>query len=186
MARMKVAQVPVDEDGASSQGGNAFRESFEAFYRRERRSVVGLAYVLSGSRTGAEDLAQDAFLRALNAWDQVGTYDDPGAWVRRVVSNQAVSGFRRRTAEAKALLRIGGDRYQIPEISEDAVVVWAAVRRLPKRQAQAIALRYLEGRAIADIARILECSENTVNTHLKRAKETLNHQLQEEIRDEDH
>lgn len=185
MRRMESVRVPVDEEGDQSAADSPFRESFEAFYRRERRSVIGLAYVLSGSRSGAEDLAQDAFLRGLKVWDRISAYDDPGAWVRRVVANQAVSGFRRRAAEARALIRFGGDAHQVPDIASDAAVVWAAVRRLPKRQAQAIALRYLEGRAIADIAQILECSENTVNTHLKRAKETLSHQLHEENRDED-
>lgn len=175
--------MPADEINEPS-GANTFREDFEAFYRRERRSVIGLAYVLSGSRSGAEDLAQEAFLRALRAWDQISAYDDPGAWVRRVVANQAVSGFRRRTAETKAMLRLGRDRFEIPELSSDAALVWTAVRRLPKRQAQAVALRYLEGRAIADIARILKCSENTVNTHLKRAKKTLSHHLEEENRHE--
>ena len=159
---------------------NVFRETFDLFYRRERKSVIGLAYVLSGSRSGAEDLAQDAFLQALKSWDRISVYDDPGAWVRRVVANRAVSGFRRRAAEARALLRFGKVDYEIPELAQEAVVLWATVRQLPKRQAQAIALRYLDGRAIADIARILDCSENTVNTHLKRAKETLSHQFQEE------
>ncbi len=177
---MELVPVPTAEIDDGWAGGNAFRESFEVFYRRERRSVVGLAYVLSGSRAGAEDLAQDAFLKAFNSWNQIREYDDPGAWVRRVVANQAVSSFRRRRAELKALVRIGGHEFEIPEIAENAAAVWAAVRRLPKRQAQSVALRYLEGRAIADIARILQCSENTVNTHLRRAKETLSHQLKEE------
>jgi DNA-directed RNA polymerase specialized sigma24 family protein len=70
----------------------AFRESFEAFYHREVRSVVGLAYVLSGSGRAAEDLAQDAFLKAYRHWDRISSYDDPGGWVRRVVSNESVNG----------------------------------------------------------------------------------------------
>ena len=49
----------------------AFRESFEAFYGRELHSVIGLVYVLSGSRSVADDLAQDAFLIAFRHWDRV-------------------------------------------------------------------------------------------------------------------
>jgi len=171
MRPVDLVRLPVGEGDDWLGGPSPFREDFESFYRRERRSVIGLAYVLSGSRSAAEDLAQDAFL---------------SAWVRRVVSNRAVSGFRRRTAEARALLRFGRVDYEVPELAEEAVVVWAAVRRLPKRQAQVIALRYLEGRAISDIARILDCSENTVNTHLKRAKTALSQQLEEETTDEHH
>ena len=152
----------------------SFREDFESFYARERRPVVGLAFVLSGSRSGAEDLAQDAFLTAYKKWDTIGTYDNPGAWVRRVVSNNSVSSIRRRTAEAKALVRFGGSGFVVPEMSPDAMTTWAAVRNLPQRQAQAIALRFYDRSSITDIARILDCSENTVKTHLRRAKKTLN------------
>lgn len=157
----------------------SFREDFESFYARERRPVIGLAFVLSGSRSGAEDLAQDAFLAAYKQWDTVGGYDDPAAWVRRVVSNNSVSTIRRRTAEAKALVRFAGSSLVVPEMSPDAMATWAAVRKLPTRQAQAIALRYYDRSSITDIARILDCSENTVKTHLRRAKQTLNKQLDE-------
>ena len=46
-------------------------EGFEAFYLREYAAVVRLAYALSGSRLAAEDIAQDAFLRAFSDWDHI-------------------------------------------------------------------------------------------------------------------
>ncbi|MEZ5176429.1 MAG: sigma-70 family RNA polymerase sigma factor [Acidimicrobiia bacterium] len=154
-------------------------EDFTAFYERELRPVVGLAYVISGSRSGAEDIAQDAFIRAYKHWDTVSQYDNPGAWVRRVVSNRATSVFRRRTAEARAVLRLAGSARSVPELTPDATATWAAVRRLPKRQAQVIALHYYDGSAVPEIARILDCSENTVRTHLRRGRETLSTRLDE-------
>jgi DNA-directed RNA polymerase specialized sigma24 family protein len=63
----------------------ASREAFEDLYRREFRAVLALAYALSGNRWVAEDLAQDTFLAAHREWARIGLYDDPGAWVRRVV-----------------------------------------------------------------------------------------------------
>lgn len=156
-----------------------FLEDFDSFYSRELRSVVGLAFVLSGSRSGAEDLAQEAFLAAYKHWDRVGLHDSPGAWVRKVVSNRAVSGFRRRRSEARALVRFGGSGYVVPEMSPDAVAMWAAVRKLPTRQAQVIALRYYDRSSIAATARILDCSENTVKTHQQRALRALEAQLAE-------
>ena len=152
----------------------SLHEDFESFYARERKPVVGLAFVLSGSRSGAEDLAQDAFLTAYKKWDTVGGYDNPGAWVRRVVSNNSVSKFRRRKAVVKPIARFGGSGFVIPEMSPDAMATWTAVRELPERQAQAIALRYYDRSSITEIARILDCSENTVKTHLRRAKKALN------------
>ncbi|MCZ7534179.1 MAG: sigma-70 family RNA polymerase sigma factor [Acidimicrobiia bacterium] len=182
MRWLEESRVTIDDEVRDEQAADAFGpvlRDFGSFYASELRQVVGLAYVISGSRSGAEDLAQDAFLAAYKRWEQVGRYPNPGAWVRRVVSNRAVSVFRRRAAEAKALLRFRGSESVVPEHSPDAAATWAAVRRLPKRQAQVIALRYYDGSSIADIARILECSENTVKTHLQRAKQTLNAQLTE-------
>lgn len=168
-----------------SSPDTAFRQSFETFYDRELKAVIGLAFVLSGSRSGAEDLAQDAFLAAYRHWDRIAGYDDPGAWVRRVVANRAVSRFRRTAAEARALLRIGSPERLVPEPVAESDEIWRQVRRLPNRQRQAIALRYLDRRSIADIASILQCSENTVKTHLLRAKQELARRLQldeEELR----
>lgn len=155
----------------------SFVEDFESFYAAERRSILGLAYVLSGSRSGAEDLAQEAFMAAYRNWERVSGYDDPGAWVRRVVANAAVSWLRRRAAEARALLRLGQPDFTIPEIDPGAELVWREVRRLPARQAQAIALRYFDGREVSEIARVLSCSESTIHTHLRRGKESLARRL---------
>lgn len=149
------------------------RESFEGFYARELRPVVGLAYVLSGSRSGAEDLAQDGFLAAYRNWARISAYDDPGAWVRRVVANRAVSGFRKNQAESRAIRRIKSERIEFPEIPADSEHIWREVRKLPSRQAQATALFYADQRTIPEIARILKCSESSVKTHLTRAKKTL-------------
>lgn len=162
----------------------AFRESFEAFYLREVRSVVGLAYVLSGSGHAAEDLAQDAFLKAYRHWDRISSYDDPGGWVRRVVSNESVSRFRRLAAETRALLRLRGDSHVIPAADPEAIHLWEEVRRLPARQAQVIALRYYDQRSNAEVAEILGCSETTVKTHLQRARHTLARRLERENGDD--
>jgi RNA polymerase sigma-70 factor (ECF subfamily) len=152
-------------------------EDFAAFYRREYRSIVGLAYVLSGSRSGAEELAQEAFAAAYRDWDRVARLDSPEAWVRRVVSNQSVFRFRRVTAEARALLRLG-DRPTVPEFSPETVDLWQAVRRLPRRQAQAIALRYLLDLPVEAVAAGLGCSVETARTHLKRARATLSREVE--------
>ncbi len=156
--------------------------SFEAFYEREYRAVVGLAYALSGSRFAAEDIAQDAFVAAHRVWGRVGMYDSPGAWVRRVVSNLSVSQFRKRTREARALARIALRRSDaLPPLPEPDDDFWKHVRALPRRQAQAIALFYLEDRSVADIAEILDCAENTVKVHLHKGRKTLAAKLGDEV-----
>jgi RNA polymerase sigma-70 factor (ECF subfamily) len=162
-------EIPVHEGAESSSS-----EAFEDFYARDFAALVGLAYALSGSRNGAEDLAQEAFLAAHRSWDRVGRYDDPGAWVRRVVANLSVSTFRRGLAEAKALARAAvGSASVLPELSQDDAEVWRTVRTLPRRQRQVIALRYLEDMPVAEIARVLGTAEGTVRKHLHDGRLTL-------------
>lgn len=159
---------------------------FDELYRRDWRPVVALAYGLSGSRAAAEELAQDAFLAAHRRWAHVREYDDPGAWVRRVAVNLAVSSLRRRAAEARAMARLGGRRRPLPtELAPRDEAFWRAVRALPARQAQVVALHYLEDRPVADIAAVLECAEGTVKAHLHRARRALAITLREDEGEEE-
>ncbi len=179
-AETKPESAQLDEERVTSH------ESFESFYRREFREVVGLAYALSGSRLGAEDLAQEAFIAAHQRWDRISGYDKPGAWVRRVVANKAISGFRRKAAEAKALARLAGQRHQpFPQLEPEDEEFWKTVRKLPDRQAQTIALFYVEDRPVAEIAEILECSPATAKVHLFRGRRALAEKLGLEVADEE-
>jgi RNA polymerase sigma-70 factor (ECF subfamily) len=160
-------------------------EAFESFYSREYRKVVALAYALSGSRIGAEDLAQEAFIAAHQRWDHVGEYENPGAWVRRVVANMAISSFRRKKAERKAVERLAYQtRFILPELEPEDAHFWSLVRELPRRQTQAIALFYLEDRSVLEIAAILGCSEATAKVHLFRGRQALAARLGLEAPDE--
>jgi RNA polymerase sigma-70 factor (ECF subfamily) len=150
---------------------------FDEFYRDEYRAVVGLAYALSGSRTASEDIAQDAFVAAHRDWEHIGRYDNPGAWVRRVVANLSVSLFRTKVREAKAMTRLRGRTQAIPAMPAEDAEFWKAVRSLPKRQAQVIALHYLEDRSVADIAATLGCTESTVRVHLHKGRASLARRL---------
>jgi RNA polymerase sigma-70 factor (ECF subfamily) len=149
-------------------------ENFEIFYRREYVGVVALAYALSGNRHAAEDLAQDGFLAAHRRWDEISGYDQPLAWVRRVVANMSASLVRRRVAEARALVRFAGRRQTVVAPLEDRdAEYWRAVRSLPLRQAQVVALHYLFDLSVVDVAATLGISEGTVKAHLHKARAAL-------------
>lgn len=154
-------------------------EPFDVFYRREVKRLVGLAYALSGSRLAADDIAQEAMLAAYRRWDEVGRLDSPIGWVRRVVSNQAASAVRRRISEAKGVARLAARQAisELPEIPAESEWIWREVRRLPKRQMQVIALRYYDQLSLSEIAEVLGCSKDSANTHLRRARQTLDRRL---------
>jgi len=149
-------------------------EDFDVFYSREFAPVVSLAFVLCGSWSSAEDLAQDAFVSAQRRWSKVGAYDKPGAWVRRAVANRSVSLTRRRLAEGRALLRVSRERLPEPAgLTERDALLWEHVRCLPTRQRQVIALHYVNGQSVSDIAGTLGLGEPTVKTHLQRGRRSL-------------
>ncbi len=148
-------------------------ESYDSFFRREYPRLVTLARTLSGSREHAEDIAQDAMVVAYKRWDEIARMEHPAAYVRRTCVNAALSSSRRRLAEGRALLRIAARRDPLPEMAEADERFWAEVRRLPGKQAQAVALHYGCDYALADVAAVLGTSEGTVKTHLHRARITL-------------
>lgn len=166
-------------DAMTTEAGTGGRVSgFDDLYRDDWRAVVALGWTLSGSRATGEELAQDAFLDAYRRWDHVGGLDAPGAWVRRAVANRAVShrrhlgvvaaGADRLAAEARDRQRSAPDAATAADAGDPAF--WAAVRALPERQAQCIALRYLEDRDIAAIAAVLDLRPATVRVHLHRGR----------------
>ena len=159
-----------DEGGTSPDAP----ERFEDFFVREYARVLAVATALSANRWAAEDLTQEAFLAAHADWERLCSYEHPGAWVRRVVANKAVSTFRRRRAEARAFTRWWLlDRDEVPDLAGSDLDFWRAVRSLPGRQAQVIVLFYLEDLSVSEVADILDISTGTVKRHLHRGRDSL-------------
>jgi RNA polymerase sigma-70 factor, ECF subfamily len=145
---------------------------FESVYRSEWHRVLGLAIALTGDRGAAEDLTQEAFVAAYRDWDRIGAYDQPGAFLRRVVVNRSVSRTRRQFRERGALARLAGRRRD-PGIPHELDEAWSHVRRLPPRQAQVFALTYLDDLPLHAVAEILGIGTETAKTHLSRARDAL-------------
>ncbi len=179
MTHRGTSDVPVENSALEDDPVVRGLEPFESFYRRERRGMVALAYALSQSRLGAEDLAQEALMAAYRRWDEVGRLEQPAAWVRKVIANSAWSFLRRAKAEVRAVARAAvSTRWNpLPQLPDSSIETWEEVARLSRRQAQVVALYYVSGMSMLEIAEILDCSKETVNTHLRRARTTLARRL---------
>ena len=150
---------------------NSGAVDFDDFYGATSPRVVRHAYALTGNITDAQDIAQEAFARAWQRWDRVGTCDSPEAWVRRVATNLAVSQFRRhRTARAAAVQLIARD---VPGISPDSVALVAGLRGLPERQRVVLVLHYLADLPVGQIAAELRCPAGSVKAWLSRGRAAL-------------
>lgn len=154
--------------------------SFDDFFRDEFPQMVALARVVCCDLEVAEDLAQEAMSKAHQNWDRVSTYDKPGAWLRRVTINLAISRRRRFGREVGLLKRISSDRVVrrvTPDLATEVVEadseLWDAVRRLPPRQRAVIALFYQEDLSTGDIAEVLGCSVSSATSHLSQARSRL-------------
>lgn len=154
-------------------------DPFESFYRREYHHVVAVARALAPDRAAAEDLAQESFAVAHRHWDRISRYHNPRSWVRRVMINKATSMRRRIGAELRAMTRAGHDPHRgvTPDLTPSTGEVWDEVRRLPRRQQQAVVLHYVGQLTTEEIGEAMGCSTGAVKSHLHRARETLRGRL---------
>ncbi len=152
--------------------------SFADFYRREFPSMVALASTLVGR--SAEDVAQEAMIRAHKKWATISTYDKPGTWVRRVTINLATSTLRRRATRVRKTAQLLN---AVPSVKFEHGIdddLADALLTLSKNQRAAVVLHYLEDLPVVEIAEILGCAPNTAKVHLHRGRQALARQLDTE------
>lgn len=148
-------------------------ESFEQFYRREFPRLIVLARALAGDQW-AEDIAHDSIEVAYRHWARISLMNSPAGYVHRICAHKAVSWMRRASAERRALRRVvAGGVVTVEPMSADHERFWAEVRRLPRRQAETVALFYGLDLPIPVIAETMGCAEGTVKAHLARARAQL-------------
>ncbi len=148
--------------------------NFDDFYSRGYRRCAALAYALTGSASDGDDLVQEAFATAYRRWSEIAGYDEPLAWVRKVMVNNAMSRGRRLRREVRALVRLRSrPPAAAPAIDAADRALWRLVGELPKQQAAAIALHYIDDLTVESIASLLGCSAGTVKTHLSRGRHAL-------------
>jgi RNA polymerase sigma-70 factor (ECF subfamily) len=146
-------------------------ESFQDFYAREQPAVFRAAFLLAGDRALAEDATQEAFARALERWRRMRNENWAGGWVMTTALNVVRRSLRRRRVDPMSASR------QTYEQAQADVDLWRAVRALPKRQQEAVALYYVGDMTVADCAAAMGCDVGTVKTHLSRARHELNQRL---------
>lgn len=152
---------------------------FAQLVATESRGLVAAVTAIVGDRHQAEEIVQDAFERCYRRWRKVSKLDRPGAWVRRVAINAAISSGRRTTSERRAVDRLGaraGTEAGTGPDPLDALAdagIWAEVRALPKDQASAIALRYGADLSVDEVAETLQVTVAAAKSLLHRGRAAL-------------
>jgi RNA polymerase sigma factor (sigma-70 family) len=159
---------------------------FDDFFAAEYRRLVVLATALCGSRVFGEDVVQDVMFDASRRWAKLSAYDDPARWATGAVARRSSNVRRGRFREARAVTRLAGRREvepaALPVLEGDTF--WNAVRALPRRQRECVALRYLDDLTTAEVGRVLGINETTVRVHLHAARSALAIALGAEVRDD--
>ena len=143
------------------------RREFAEFYAVAWDDCRRIVMVSAGDRALAEDLVAEAFTRAWASWPKVRGLAEPRAWIIRSALNAHVSWWRRHRREVAL-----GSHDATATTSQDPGLdgsLVAALRRLPVRQRQVIALRLLLDLDTATTAEMLGMSGSTVRSHLHRA-----------------
>jgi RNA polymerase sigma-70 factor (sigma-E family) len=139
--------------------------SFREFYAASYPTMIRLAVALLPNTQTAEDAVQEAFEGSFKRFD---TLDNPEAYVRRAIVNQATGFFRRRgVAKAKEpMLRASAEDGATTTVEYDTML--SALDCLPARQRATLILRFYEQCTEAEIAAALGCRPGTVKSLLSR------------------
>ena len=159
------------------------RLDFAEFYRRSRDECLRTVLVSVGDQDTAQELVAEAFARACASWRTVGRHPAPAAWVVRTALNANISRWRRRGREVP--VPDPGMVTDLPAISAASAGsvdprIMAALRRLPARQRQVVALRLILDLDTNGTAEMLGITPNTVMAHMARALAALRGDLMPE------
>ncbi len=154
--------------------------AFEEIVRRYQRRVYGVALRIVRSHAVADDVAQDAFLRAWQSLDRFELGRPFGPWVCRIAANLAVNHVRSPVTREDPLPEGHGETKAARGNPLDAVLdgeaqrlLHEALEGLPPEQRAVFVLRAVEGMSYREIADALGLSPGTVMSRLFRAREKL-------------
>ena len=163
--------------------------AFEVIYERHSAAAFSLAYRMMGTRGGAEDVTQDAFL---SLWRSGARYDrargSVRTWVLGIVHHRAIDALRRATVHNRRLAGDEGieERFEASERTdveaarhEEAGVVRGALETLPSDQCQVIELAYFGGFTHTEIAEMLEAPVGTIKGRMRLGLKKMRAQLGE-------
>ncbi|WP_063830693.1 SigE family RNA polymerase sigma factor [Kitasatospora phosalacinea] len=155
--------------GRAGQGDGDFREFYEAAYGQ----LVAHLYALTGDLGEAQDVAQEAFVRAWNHWGRVVAHENPVAWVRLTGQRIAISRWRRARTALQSWIRHGDGQSPVPGPGPETVALVEALRQLPEAQRSALVWHHMGGRSVAEIAADEGVPVGTVKARLHRGRQAL-------------
>jgi RNA polymerase sigma-70 factor (ECF subfamily) len=143
------------------------------------RKGYAIAVDLLGNRAEAEDVVQDALVRAIEWLPRLREAGALEAWFYKTLTNACIRTLRRRRiiGAFAGLIRARGEPGVAPAYGGDHARMLEEIDALPAMQKAAIVLRYGHELGLEDVARVMDVGTETVKTHLKRARARLRDRL---------
>jgi len=160
-------------------GGELWQADTQAFVEEHLRRIYVLIYRMVGNAADAQDLTQEAFIKALQRQEQLRDAEKAAHWLSRIATNTALDHLRRRARRAETDLQsLAAAPPASPDASpeqqvlrtEQAQLLQAGLERLTPRERAALLLRDVEDLPADEVARRLKCGKATVRSHIANAR----------------
>ncbi len=170
----------MDDATAVAKARAGDEEAFRLLVERHSRALFKLAYRMTGNEPDAEDVVQDAFLKAYRSLDRFEERSQVGSWLYRIAANCAFDVLRRRQRRDSRVESLDGEDVLEPEAhgpGPDRLAlggdvrrhVEAALERMSPRERAAFVLRHFEGRSVKEIEAALGIDTTSVKQSVCRA-----------------
>lgn len=165
----EVARIE-ERRNASVVQGESRPITFEELFHAEKDRLIRVMRVITGSRSEAEDITQEAFLRLFERWEAVAKMDNPEGYLHRVAINQFRSRYRRAAVGLRRAVALGPPRDVFAEV-DDRDLALRRLGSLSPRQRAALVLTEALGYSGEEAGRLLGIKATTVwaLTHQARA-----------------
>lgn len=178
--------IQLNETELVAEARNGSHTAFAELIRTHQNTALRVAFVITASAADAEDVVQDAFVKAWRALARFRAGAEFRPWLLRIVSNEAKNRVRSRWRR-----QIRENRFALPQLvmtspdseteeQETKRIVWEAVNQIAEDERQVVICRYLLGLSERETAAVLGIPAGTVKSRLARARARLATRLEGE------
>lgn len=164
-----------DERELVSLSKNGDHNAYRQLVERTMKQAYNLAYRYVGNHDDAQDVAQDAFVRAYRSLKHFRGDAEFSTWLYRIVTNVALNRVKQMQRLLKhespiteSAMMISSLEHSSMRSFDTSAHIERALHELPTLQRAVVILRHLNGLSTRQVSNILKCSEGTVKTHLHR------------------
>lgn len=189
-------RVKENDSELINRAKNGDSKAYEGLLKKYRNSVYNLVYRMVRDLEEAEDLTQEAFIKAFNSLASFNEEYAFSTWLYKIATNNCIDFFRKRKLQTYSLdkpvqYKDSEIQHEIPDpelnpeksilARERSRMIQEAIKTLPEKYYTAIILRHNEEKSYEEIAEILNLPLGTVKARIFRAREMLNKELKERL-----